>query len=152
MRTDIIFRGKIFKEFADKFNNGEIKWVYGDLVHIKNSAIIIFNKEIKSHLPDNSNYALAYSIDEFAVVDLNTIGQYTGLTDLTNKPIYEGDIVEDISGDRYIVYYNYNLASFMILLTNTYSINEFPTIYHLDQLRNIKIIGNAYDNPELLYN
>lgn len=48
--------------------------------------------------------------------------------------------------------YNYNLASFMILLINTYSINEFPTTYHLDQLRNIKIIGNAFDNPELLYN
>lgn len=151
MRTDIIFRGKVSKEFADKFNNGEIKWVYGDLVHIENSAIIIFNKEIKSHFLDNPNYDLAYSIDEFAIVDLNTIGQYTGLTDLTNKPIYEGDIVEDISGDRYVVYYNYNLASFMILLTNTFSINEFPTIYHLDQLKNLKIIGNAYDNPELLY-
>ena len=43
MRTDIIFRGKVFKDFADKFNNGEIKWVYGELVHIENSAIIIFN-------------------------------------------------------------------------------------------------------------
>lgn len=102
MRRQIIFRGK-------NLYNGE--WVYGDLVHISGGTIIITSQEEGPVLPDNCDHALEYRIDEFAPVDPETIGQWTGLTDADGQRIFEGDIIECIRSDgapirHYIKYHN----------------------------------------------
>lgn len=62
-----------------------------------------------------------------------TVGQYTGLTDKNGKKIFEGDIIA-YGDDRYLV--NFGDGYF----------SPFDFICEDE----CKVIGNIYDNPELL--
>ena len=85
-------------------------------------------------------------------VEEGSIGQYTGLKDMTGREIFEGDIVEFIhSGEKKIsqIYYK-EFDGFRFKFTyNDYeyeiSIRDLNTPY-----RKTKIIGNMYENSELL--
>ncbi len=145
----IIFRGK-------SLYNGE--WVYGDLVHISGGTIIITSQEEGPVLPDNCDHALEYRVDEFAPVNPETVGQWTGLTDSKGKRIFEGDIIECISSDgtpvRHCIkfceergYY----AQYIIGETWREESNECGPIwqYYIDK-HSKYVIGNIYDNAELL--
>lgn len=75
-------------------------------------------------------------------VDPKTAGQFTGLNDKHNKPIFEGDIVRhDDNGKCYSVIYDAPMFRF--------APNEdgFAFLNHPEQL---EVVGNVYDNPELL--
>lgn len=65
------------------------------------------------------------------------IMQYTGRKDKSGKEIYEGDIVTDNSGKIYIEEWR------------SQKIIKLPTSVTTDFLWE-KIIGNIYENPELL--
>ena len=121
---EILFRGKA----AD---NGE--WVEGDLVqsqtdcHIWSMGGVFFTK-----------------------VDPETVSEYTGLRDKNGKRIFEGDIVEfDVSSgktkDTVIWDYGeYNgVTGFRLKKYALFSITETNSRY-------FEVIGNKWDNPELL--
>lgn len=78
-------------------------------------------------------------------VDSETIGQYSGLRDMTNQKIYEGDILID--------YRKEYLKNWECKFTNG-SFNFFnkSTIMRNTNTDTMKIIGNIYDNIELLNN
>lgn len=122
MNREILFRGKTGDE-----------WVYGDLSRLKNAITIT-----------KRNFIYPY------IVMPETVGQFTGLTDKNGVKIFEGDIVTvenpNISDDEYgIVKFDNDGAMFIV---------EFDT-FTVDFGNNIdgnqcEIIGNIFDNPELL--
>lgn len=74
--------------------------------------------------------------------------EYTGLKDVTEKEIYEGDILEDSEGKRYLIECdNYKFYSRDFY----YSFQDVPDdIFGENAFECMKIIGNIYEKPELL--
>lgn len=96
---------------------------------------------------ENGEYTVWYSLDGdsiqdgLCVEDFN-IMQYTGLKDKNGKEIYEGDIVrlpEDEDYKYYSIIYSKNVLGFT--LSNGCG---FGLSY------GIEVVGNIYENPELL--
>lgn len=87
--------------------------------------------------------------------------QYTGLQDRTGRNIYEGDIViaskmpyywEFVkSVNKGLVVYNNHTASYRIKMDNYHSstIGESDTV-KFNPVSKYEVIGNIYENPELL--
>lgn len=87
-----------------------------------------------------------------ADIDVNTLGEYTGLKDKNRKEIYEGDIVKfRFKDDReefpdligYIEYQT-TFTAFRIMS------NQGSFKIDITEIKFIEVIGNIYDNPELL--
>lgn len=70
-----------------------------------------------------------------------TIGQFTGLTDKNGVKIFEGDIVE-YEGKRYSINYLPHYARFSAVKPNT--------VFCVFAYQRGEVIGNIYDNPELI--
>lgn len=82
-------------------------------------------------------------------MELVKIMQYTGLTDKNGKEIYEGDIVKDLAvlpedEERdYISVVEFKWGSFLIYDKEK---EKYNTVAH----STLEVIGNIYENPELL--
>lgn len=125
---------------AKRIDNG--KWVVGDLSHHKTGKVFV--------KPLNGS---AISTCE---VDKDTICQCTGLKDKNGKLIWENDVV------KFDVYYYEKLQSSIIsqikwcndLCSLSLVVNNRGTrgtLGHLmDSNKEIEVIGNIFDNPELL--
>lgn len=113
---------------------GTGKWVQGDL-HILCTRPHIHHM---LYIPDKS------------YIDLSTIGQFTGLNDENGKEIYEGDIVRYSLDDRKDIGYigfHAQSASFRVIAKHTdFGIGNRGGLHELQ----LEVIGNIYDNPELL--
>lgn len=85
-------------------------------------------------------------------IDIETIGQFTGLYDSKLKEIFEEDILRYINFDRkeelYIVEYSEDTASFMLCKPN-FKHKSPMNQEHINSL-GFEIIGNIYDDLELL--
>ena len=85
------------------------------------------------------------NLDTF-LVDENTICQFTGLYDKNNIRIFEGNIIKYERNGKTI----YGLVEFH---RSAFSVEWFDEIYGRDflgYLAGIEVIGNIFDNPELL--
>lgn len=121
----ILFRGK-------RTDNGE--WVQGYPCRYG-----WIGKEKDYIIP---NYASALYTAE---VDPETVGQYTGLTDTNGNKIFEGDIVwYNYEEERGIIQWDNDTARF-IITCSTFTV-DFDNVYGYE----LEIVGNVYDNPELL--
>lgn len=144
------FRGK-------RLDNGE--WVSGSL---------IIDPDTKRYEIWGFDYytdADGYQRDPFAhQVDPETVGQYTGLQDKNGKEIYEGESVKWF--DRPLAWYRdpdknpgkiltdsivFKDGSFRTRKYNELLINIVGTRdFNLLEKSECQIIGNRWDNPELL--
>lgn len=82
--------------------------------------------------------------------------QYTGIKDKNNKEIYEGDIVVSDSGNKYKVIYDdtrfIRVSGALAGETmNTYNVGIcYIDSCYKDGSSRIKVIGNIYENKEML--
>ena len=129
----IEFRGKTV-------DSGE--WIYGDLIQMDDECYIQYTEYVSQGEWDSS-----YTDEVGEVVDTETVGQYTGLTDKNGTKIFEGDIIRINEHYTRVVRYSEVKASFVTCDENQWigylkDYDEHP----------IRVIGNIYDNPELLKN
>ena len=75
--------------------------------------------------------------------------QYTGLHDKNGKEIYEGDIISN-GYEKCIVVWIEEYAGFMLKLINKEYEDKEWTNPMIDLRKDDEVIGNIYDNPELL--
>lgn len=134
---------------AKRKDNSE--WIEGYYVSLGKYHYILTGKlDLAAHYP----------IFEHLLVDPETVGDYTGLTDRNNKMIFEGDIV---AGTAYssefigVIVWIDEIAAFGV----RYFRRTDPTAWENSSILKAvssgrqdkfaaKIIGNIYDNPELL--
>lgn len=75
--------------------------------------------------------------------------QYTGLKDKNGKEIYEGDILRFSDVDTAIVEWNKEYASFIVKPIQDYYFDS-EILGNAIENNKEEVIGNIYDNPELL--
>ena len=139
MEREILFRGK---------RKSDGKWIEGFFVRKKEKCYICTNPY---QLMDgySSEVGQHYGFGDFCEVDPETVCQYTESIAISGKKISEHDIVENDGTIGVVKFGKYG--------------NGFHLGYYIDwincpHLRNelhyweskIKVIGNIFDNPELI--
>lgn len=158
MNREIKFRGKSVK-------TGE--WVYGFYYEVPAPLKCIGKQDDPecNIVFENTNSCPDWGMPRDVVRDIvenETVGQYTGLKDKKGVEIYEGDILEEHTPSTS----NYSVVKFgEIDISAFYYKSKMCTCFYHDfsnfndnwgevtlgnNLKNIEVIGNIYENPELL--
>jgi len=152
--NEILFRGK-------RVDNGE--WVEGNLLkieHANNSAFYIIPFITNGRITQDK-LMLNFISPCYEIIP-ETVGQYTGMSDKNKARIFKGDILKviEVTGDKleeYVTDVTWDACAFMVKSNVDYydtflgaweawsdtSLNMYPLI-------ELEVIGNIYDNPELL--
>lgn len=145
---DILFRGK-------RKSNG--KWIEGYYAVFDPVDIPDKNRKPTSVIfPVNANCNcwIKYFYNAIEVLP-DTVGQFTGLTDKDGKMIFEGDVVKYPWVDVYgvsdtLMVVHYVDGEFLIKPVSNDCGTDCWEIRISGENARTEIIGNIYDNPELL--
>lgn len=125
---EILFRGK------RKLDNS---WIFGSL-------------HIEKFIDDEENLCC-----EICQCDVHpeTVGQFTGLTDINGKKIFEGDIIKTKEygkkGKNGVNFNDFDIFE-IVYSSGAFKANNESRLFNLLSGRRYEVIGNIYDNPELL--
>ena len=137
MRT-ILFRGYI--KYPSDIISG---FWYGDLIHYANGDIYI--RQVETGMEQE--------------VIPESVGQFTGVVDKNGTRIYEGDILLDVEFDennndisgKFPVVYDSSKCQFAI--DNSFKKDGSSLVNFIEYfgVENLEIVGNIFDNPEMLF-
>ena len=153
---EILFRGFTPDENGKNkaFVNGEwIKgqWVQGSYWKL-NKTTYCFKEDYERDPNNTEHYIVFDQMTDWGLPNRHlqadvipeTLGQYTGLTDKNGQRIFEGDICKhrsNYSGNFIISVVTYTDGCFLAMADNNSGFNLSDKL---------EVIGNIYDNPELL--
>lgn len=125
---EIKFRGK-------RVDDGE--WVYGDYYdesHLHSETVIIIIPKDKT---------LGHKVDP------STVGQYTGLKDKNGKEIYDGDVMKECD---FLYLVEWRNITIWLKPLDKWSVEHEARPIAMNMGSGIlrEVIGNKWDNPELL--
>ena len=142
---DILFRAK-------RLDNG--KWIYGG--YFKHDAVKVCFTSDDPHtkhcmIRDGfCDWGFEPPL-EYCEVDPKTVGQSTSLTDKNSTPIFSDDIIECWSeGVRSIGVVQQRVDGLWIIYPSFQDNIMWGLCPNTHGQCNVEIIGNVYDNPELL--
>lgn len=138
---------------AKRLDNGE--WVQGYYV----KGLNMYDKEAYLIFEPTTIFYSSGETDGWSEVDPSTICQCTGLKDKNGKLIWENDILHN--GNYFVVKWNESCSRFDIVLNKFHNIpigkwepmicdwktNDFK---EYRKAVDYEVIGNVFDNPELL--
>lgn len=141
---DIIFRGKRFDngEWVESWSLRRTKDKDGNVrafLGTGQNAVFVFDTYRNIIAATALEEALDYSVDP------STVGQFTGLCDKNGKKIFEGDIVKPL---RYAS--SINSTELVEYDGGGFSPFAIPGWECTIEPCNVAVIGNKWDNPELL--
>ncbi len=129
MEREAKFRGK-------RKLNGE--WVYGSYIQIGNDWCCI--------VPSKTEYD-EVGLNTTRVIS-ETVGEFTGLTDKNNKPIYEGDILQCYyGGSKHGAVEQVEFKDGAFILRHRATPISVYLEYDGTYTTDIEVIGNIYENP-----
>lgn len=142
---EILFRGK-------RKDNGE--WVEGYYLELDKTTYC-FEEDYKNN-PDNTQHYIVHEEmtdwglpNKYVRTDVipETVGQYTGLMDRNGKKIFENDIIKYGDTLHKVVFENrFGNAYFGIVMSKN-AVWNFSLLVPTDKMF---VIGNIFDNPELI--
>ena len=131
---EILFRGK---SIIDD------KWVYG---YYYKAKLCVTDKNLCDYITTPYPTINRKKSDHIMIIP-ETIGQYTGLCDKNGVKIFEGDIVKYDNTIHKVVFETRNKTAYFGLV---YSDIETLPFGHYQDLKQIEIIGNIFENPDLV--
>ena len=136
---EILFRGK-------RIDNGE--WVEGYYV----KALDMYDNEIHVIFDTMTTFYSCGETSGFELVDPETICQYTGLTDKNGKKIWENDICDRKEEYPEIVKYHNGdwTLDYSYLKDKKIGYSYCNLGFYVFERKQVEVVGNIFDNPELL--
>lgn len=148
-KREIEFRGKRIIDPVKIIPYAIDGWVYGNYIDCGDEAYILPNDISKEMYIDEPYKFRANDFQArimLAAVDPKSISQYTGLKDKNGKKIYEGDIIKsNHNRSFYKVYWE----DYRFTIEDKWGNLIKPHQRAIDHFE-CEIVGNRWDNPELL--
>ena len=123
---EILVRGKI---------QGLTDWQYGYYAKSGENHFILLDTD---------------SEDNYSIVDPETVGQYTGLTDKKGNKIFEGDIMIFCKGATHPFEIKWDGLGWKMFTADGKRIKDAFESGEIQHIQTSEVIGNIYDNPEFL--